>query len=159
VVVRELRRLSAQLVEVMFVPVEKRIRRRLLELADLFGDEDTLTIPLTQEGLAQLTDSGRQCRASGLAAGAHRAIDLIEVEQADRLHLWADEHVGEGEVSGRPTPASTTRCPVPRAPDAALGRPSRRASSPMTEPGPRSRTTISSSPSLATSSSRPDRTM
>jgi CRP-like cAMP-binding protein len=54
-VVGELRRVSALLVEAMYLPVEKRLHRRLLDLASLFGD----TIPLTQTELAQLTGATR----------------------------------------------------------------------------------------------------
>jgi len=51
----EVRRLALQLVEVMYVPVEKRLWRRLTELSAMFGrDEPAREIPLTQDILAQL---------------------------------------------------------------------------------------------------------
>ena len=84
-VVHELRRLSAQLVEVMFVPVEKRIRRRLLDLASLFGDVVPVTIPLTQEGIAQLTGTTRST-ANRILQAAQQA-GLVKVSRG-RISCW-----------------------------------------------------------------------
>ncbi len=58
-VIGEVRRLSAQLVELMYVPVDKRLHRRLVDLCSLYGGEPPVTIPLTQEDLAQLTGTTR----------------------------------------------------------------------------------------------------
>jgi CRP-like cAMP-binding protein len=60
VLVAEVRRLSAVLLEALYVPVEKRTWRRLLDLAAIYGDdEDGVVIPLTQEDLAQLVGTTR----------------------------------------------------------------------------------------------------
>src|SRR3954453_2159426 len=48
----EVRRLNERLLEALYVPVERRVLRRLAELCDLYPeDERQLLIPLTQEEL------------------------------------------------------------------------------------------------------------
>lgn len=56
----EVRRLSTQLLDALYVPVEKRVLRRLVELAELFtNDNGEPVIPLTQEELAQMAGTTR----------------------------------------------------------------------------------------------------
>ncbi len=56
----EVRMLNARLLESLFVPVEKRVRRRLLELAALYpGKDGRLLIVLTQETIAELAGASR----------------------------------------------------------------------------------------------------
>jgi CRP-like cAMP-binding protein len=59
--VNEVRVLNERLLEALYVPVDKRVRRRLIELADLYSDhaEEAITIPLTQEVIAELAGSAR----------------------------------------------------------------------------------------------------
>jgi len=57
--VTEVRRLAVQLLDALYVSVEKRVWRRLAELAAVFGDGDGTTIPLTQEDLAQVVGTTR----------------------------------------------------------------------------------------------------
>ena len=60
--VREVRRLSAMLVEALYVPADKRICLRLVELTRIFtvaGQGGAVVIPLTQEELAQLAGTTR----------------------------------------------------------------------------------------------------
>jgi len=54
-------RLTDQLVEALFVPAEKRLCLRLLELAGIYGDESggPASVPLTQEELATLAGTSR----------------------------------------------------------------------------------------------------
>ena len=47
--------LNERLLEALYIPVERRILRRLVELADLYGGE----IALTQEALAELAGTSR----------------------------------------------------------------------------------------------------
>jgi CRP/FNR family transcriptional regulator, cyclic AMP receptor protein len=58
--VAEVRRLAAALLEALYLPVEKRLWRRLEELAATYGHDSAITIPLTQEDLAQLAGTTRQ---------------------------------------------------------------------------------------------------
>jgi CRP/FNR family cyclic AMP-dependent transcriptional regulator len=52
-----LRRISARLVEALYVPAPARVMRRIAELADTFGSD--APIPLTQEDLASLAGTTR----------------------------------------------------------------------------------------------------
>jgi CRP/FNR family cyclic AMP-dependent transcriptional regulator len=60
VLAARLRRLDEQLLEALYVPADVRVLRRLLALAELYGDQgDSVTIPLTQEDLAGLAGTTR----------------------------------------------------------------------------------------------------
>ena len=54
----EVRMLNDRLLEALYVPVEKRVRRRLLELATLYGGEPP-SIRLTQETISELAGATR----------------------------------------------------------------------------------------------------
>lgn len=54
----EVRMLNERLLEALYVPVEKRVRRRLLELATLYGGEPP-AIRLTQETISELAGATR----------------------------------------------------------------------------------------------------
>src|SRR5438552_1131959 len=58
----ELRRQNELLLEALFLPVERRLRRRLLELARVYGGgrDGQVEIPLTQAELAAM--AGRHAR-------------------------------------------------------------------------------------------------
>jgi CRP-like cAMP-binding protein len=57
----EVRRLSSRLVEALYAPVEQRVWHRLVELTAMFGrpDSASVTIPLTQDELAQVAGTTR----------------------------------------------------------------------------------------------------
>jgi CRP/FNR family cyclic AMP-dependent transcriptional regulator len=59
--VTEVRRLASQLLEAMYVPVDKRLWRRINDLTIVFGSEalPATTIPLTQDVVAQLAGCTR----------------------------------------------------------------------------------------------------
>jgi len=58
--VAEVRRLTDRLLEALYVPVDKRIPRRLLELAESYGgDGAEVAIPLTQDDIAGLAGATR----------------------------------------------------------------------------------------------------
>ncbi|HEV2591258.1 MAG TPA: Crp/Fnr family transcriptional regulator [Gaiellaceae bacterium] len=58
--VNEVRTLNDRLLEALFVPVERRVRRRLVELATVYaGGDGTAIIPLTQEVVAELSGARR----------------------------------------------------------------------------------------------------
>jgi CRP-like cAMP-binding protein len=52
----EVRMLNERLLEALYVPAERRVRRRIVELADVYGGKE---IPLTQEELAGLAGTSR----------------------------------------------------------------------------------------------------
>lgn len=86
----EVRRLAAQLVEVMYVPADRRLWRRLEDLAVTFGSEDNpeTTIPVTQDVLAQLSGCTRPTanrtlrtgEEAGVIAMARGRIEIIDFE-------------------------------------------------------------------------------
>jgi CRP-like cAMP-binding protein len=68
---KEIRRLSSLLSDALYVPVEKRVLRRLLEVADTYGnDGPAQVVPLTQEDLASLAGTTRP--------SANKALRLAE---------------------------------------------------------------------------------
>jgi len=55
-------RLNAHLLEALYVPVEKRVLRRLLALRDACGEGDGVALPFTQEDLASMAGTiARPC--------------------------------------------------------------------------------------------------
>lgn len=77
---RNVRRLSANLQETMYLPVAARVARRLDELAEMFDDG---TIPLTQDDLA------------GLAGTTRQTVNQVLVELRDRGAI----ELGRGRVT------------------------------------------------------------
>ena len=57
----EVRVLNQRLLEALYVPVERRVLRRLVELTDVYptADDGTTLVPLTQEVLAELAGTSR----------------------------------------------------------------------------------------------------
>jgi len=57
----QIRRLSAQLLDALYVPAEARVRKRLLELAAAYAPDDggEVVVPLRQEDLAELAGTSR----------------------------------------------------------------------------------------------------
>ncbi|HEY2301677.1 MAG TPA: Crp/Fnr family transcriptional regulator [Acidimicrobiales bacterium] len=67
----EVRRLSVALLEALFVPADKRILRRLADLAGVYGfGEGPVVIPLTQDEVAQLAGTTRPTVNKVLQAAA-----------------------------------------------------------------------------------------
>jgi CRP/FNR family transcriptional regulator, cyclic AMP receptor protein len=88
-----LRRADAQLIEALFVPVERRLLRRLLYLCTIYesgGGE--VEIPLTQEDLASLAGTSRatanrvlrQLEDHKIVSLARNRIDVIDTDQVAR---------------------------------------------------------------------------
>lgn len=65
----EVRRQNALLLEALHVPVERRVRRRVLELAELYPDRQ---VPLTQEELAEMAGTTRATVNATLRAEQER---------------------------------------------------------------------------------------
>ena len=55
----QVRRLSMHLAEALYVPADTRVRRRLLEMTEIYGEGEEVTVPLTQEELASLAGTSR----------------------------------------------------------------------------------------------------
>ena len=87
----EVRRLARALVEALYLPVDRRLWRRLGELAEIYADgSPTVTVPLTQEDLAQLAGTTRPSANRVLRAGeavgvvrmARGRIEVVDLEAA-----------------------------------------------------------------------------
>jgi len=92
--VEEVKRLSNSLLDALYVPVEKRLYRRLLELQDIYADGSTVaTIPLTQDEIAQLVGTTRPtanhhlriAAARGLVQVRRGAIEILDRPELQRL--------------------------------------------------------------------------
>lgn len=94
--VGEVRRLAGALVEALYLPVELRLWRRLVDLAEIYAEGDpTVMVPFTQEDLAQLAGTTRptanRVLRIGEAAGVVRmtrgyieVIDLVAARARGR---------------------------------------------------------------------------
>ena len=88
--VSEVRRLSVALIEALYVPVERRVWLRLIDLVELFGGDTPVVIPLTQDDLAQLAGTTRPTANRVLRAGEEQgALRLARgrIEVHDRAAL------------------------------------------------------------------------
>jgi CRP-like cAMP-binding protein len=93
--VAEIRRLAVQLVDALYVPVEKRIWRRLLELVRAFESRTSAPtrIPLTQEELAQIVGTTRptvnrvlkEAEGAGVVRLSRGALEIIDRDAVARF--------------------------------------------------------------------------
>ena len=72
--VAEVRRLSAALIDALYVPVERRIWLRLIDLVELFGGDGPVVIPLTQDDIAQLAGTTRPTANRVLRAAEEQGV-------------------------------------------------------------------------------------
>ncbi len=86
-------RLSRHLLETLYLPVETRIRRRLVDLCRVYGaGQGSTTVPLSQEDLAGLAGAARatvnrvlrQDEALGIVALERRRVTVLDVERLRR---------------------------------------------------------------------------
>ncbi len=88
----QVRRLSALALETMFVPADTRVLRRLLAVADLFGEGNDSVIPLTQDDLASMAGTTRptanrvlkRAETDGLLHLTRGRIEILDAEQLAR---------------------------------------------------------------------------
>ena len=88
VLAAQVRRLSAQLIEALYVPAERRVLRRLVEVCHVYGVADgEVVVPLTQEHLASLAGTTRptanrvlrDAQDAGLVTLARGAVTVMDV--------------------------------------------------------------------------------
>ena len=72
--VAEVRRLSAALLEALYVPVERRVWLRLIDLVELYGGDAPVVIPLTQDEIAQLAGTTRPTANRVLRSGEEQGV-------------------------------------------------------------------------------------
>jgi CRP-like cAMP-binding protein len=89
VMAAQIRRMSLLLSDALYLPVGKRVLRRLLEVADKYGDGATATlIPLTQEDLAGLAGTTRpsankvlrSAQEAGLLSMSRGQVRILDLE-------------------------------------------------------------------------------
>jgi CRP/FNR family transcriptional regulator, cyclic AMP receptor protein len=88
----QVRRLSELAVEVMFVPADSRVLRRLLVLAGQFRDDGGTVIPLTQDDIASLAGTTRptanrvlkKAETDGLLRLARGRIEILDTDRLAR---------------------------------------------------------------------------
>ncbi len=88
--VTEIRRLSAALIEALYVPVERRVWLRLNDLLELYGGDAPVAIPLTQDDIAQLAGTTRSTANRVLRAGEEQGVLQLargRIEIHDRAAL------------------------------------------------------------------------
>jgi CRP-like cAMP-binding protein len=90
-------RLSAHLVEALYLPADRRVLRRLLEVCRLYGEPagPSIVVPLTQEDLSGLAGTTRptvnlvlrrleEAGTLALSRGKIEVLDLAALQQAAR---------------------------------------------------------------------------
>ena len=88
--VTEVRRLSAALIEALYVPVERRVWLRLIDLVELYGGDAPVVIPLTQDDIAQLAGTTRPTANRVLRSGEEQGVLQLargRIEVHDRAAL------------------------------------------------------------------------
>lgn len=90
---KEIRRLSSLLSDALYVPVDKRVLRRLLEVAEAYGDVvPGAVVPLTQDDLAGLAGTTRpstnrvlrSAEEAGLLAVSRGQVRLNDIDGLNR---------------------------------------------------------------------------
>ena len=91
----EVRRLASRLVEALYAPVEQRVWHRLAELTTMFEspDSDEVTIPVTQDELAQIVGTTRPT--------VNRLLRAAEVDGVVLLRRGRLEVLKPNEVAAR----------------------------------------------------------
>lgn len=72
--VAEVRRLSAALIEALYVPVERRVWLRLIDLVELYAGDPPVVIPITQDDIAQLAGTTRPTANRVLRVGEEQSV-------------------------------------------------------------------------------------
>jgi CRP/FNR family transcriptional regulator, cyclic AMP receptor protein len=79
-------RLNNQVLEALYVPAERRVMRRLLDLCELYtGDDQRIVIPVTQEMLANLAGTTRPTANQVLRRLA--ASDIVSISRSQIVVL------------------------------------------------------------------------
>jgi CRP/FNR family transcriptional regulator, cyclic AMP receptor protein len=86
----EVRRLAGSLVEALYLPVERRLWRRLVDLADVYADGGApVAVPFTQEELAQLAGTTRSTANRVLRAGETAGVVRVTRRRIEVVDLPA----------------------------------------------------------------------
>ena len=92
-------RLNGYLLEALYVPAERRVLRRLVDLCQLYaGDEQHIVIPVTQEMLASLAGTTRP--TANQVLGRLAASQLVQVSRGQIVVLNRRELHRRADYSG-----------------------------------------------------------
>jgi CRP/FNR family transcriptional regulator, cyclic AMP receptor protein len=90
----QVRRLTGQVIDALYVPAEKRVLRRLSELARVYADggEGETVVPLTQEDLATMAGTSRatvnrvlgEAEKAGIVAVKRMKISVVDAEALEK---------------------------------------------------------------------------
>lgn len=89
ILAERLRRLSEQLIEAYYVPADRRVLRRVRELAEIYGGSEAVVVPLTQEDIAGLAGTSRATVNRVLREEERRG--TVELQRAKTVVLALDE--------------------------------------------------------------------
>jgi CRP-like cAMP-binding protein len=93
-------RLNHQLLEALYVPAERRVLRRLLDLCQLYdGDEQRIVIPVTQEMLANLAGTTRP--TANQVLGRLAADQMVQVSRGQIIVVNREELSRRAGQSGQ----------------------------------------------------------
>lgn len=85
-----MRRLSEQLIEAYYVPADRRVLRRVRDLAEIYGrGSEAVVVPLTQEDIAGLAGTSRATVNRVLREEERRG--TVELQRAKTIVLDLDE--------------------------------------------------------------------
>jgi CRP/FNR family cyclic AMP-dependent transcriptional regulator len=91
ILAEHLRRLSEQLIEAYYVPADRRVLRRVRDLAEIYGrgSDAVVAVPLTQEDIAGLAGTSRATVNRVLNEEVRRG--TVELKRAKTIVLDLDE--------------------------------------------------------------------
>jgi CRP-like cAMP-binding protein len=109
----ELHRAAVRLLEALYLDADRRVRRRLLELANDYRDGNGTppVIPLTQEDIAAFAGTSRATvsrvlgeeERRGTIAKRRRSIEVVDIEELSRWARWPGEADDPAQQGSRPS--------------------------------------------------------
>ena len=97
-----LEKVNNNLLEALYVPAERRVMRRLLDLCELYeGDDQRIMIPVTQETLASIAGTTRPTANQVLRRLVASEIVAVNRSQITVVNRSGLQHLASGAALGR----------------------------------------------------------
>ena len=97
-----LEKVNNNLLEALYVPAERRVMRRLLDLCELYeGDDQRIMIPVTQETLASIAGTTRPTANQVLRRLVASEIVVVNRSQITVVNRSGLQHLASGAAPGR----------------------------------------------------------
>ena len=97
-----LEKVNNNLLETLYVPAERRVMRRLLDLCELYeGDDQRIMIPVTQETLASIAGTTRPTANQVLRRLVASEIVVVNRSQITVVNRSGLQHLASGAAPGR----------------------------------------------------------